>query len=69
MAFEESVAKVSSAEATVFKIKIKKAQLQVNLAAPGWVEWLMILELEKKSIIFEVDLLVPLPGASFTSAN
>ena len=69
MAFEESVAKVSSAEATVFKIKIKKAQLQVNLAAPGWVEWLIILELEKKSIIFEVDLLVPLPGASFTSAN
>ena len=69
MAFEESVDKVSSAEATVPKIKIKKAQLQVNLAAPGWVEWLIILELEKKSIIFEVDLLVPLPGASFTSAN
>ena len=69
MAFEESVDKVSSAEATVPKIKIKKAQLQVNLAAPGWVEWLMILELEKKSIIFEVDLFVPLPGASFTSAN
>ena len=69
MAFEESVAKLSSAEATVPKFKIKKAQLQVNLAAPGWVEWLMILELEKKSIIFEVDLLVPPPGASFTSAN
>ena len=69
MASEESVAKLSSAEATVPKLKIKKAQLQVNLAAPGWVEWLMILELEKKSIIFEVDLLVPLPGASFTSTN
>ena len=69
MAFEESVDKVSSAEATVPKIKIKKAQLQVNLAAPGWVEWLMMLELEKKSIIFEVDLFVPLPCASFTSAK